>query len=474
MKLIARDSEVAQLASYAASNQSEFIALYGRRRVGKTFLIRKHFQDRFAFFVTGVIDGRKEEQMQAFCQALNTFGFSGKRPKTWMEAFHQLAQLLERKAKVSRGRIVVFIDELPCFDTQNSGFVRALGHFWNTMGVAMSRLLLIVCGSATSWMIQKVVNNHGGLHNRITHTMHLKPFTLHQTEQFVKAQRCRWDRMSILQAYMALGGIPYYLSKLDFEQGVPDNIDRLFFAEDAELQGEYHRLFQSLYRNPEGYMEIVKLLTRSKKGLTRKQISETLSLANNGHLSRMLDDLVHCDFVRVFANGLKRNQHIYQLIDFFVLFHHQFVERHKTDPHYWRNHLGTPLLNSWYGLAFERVCLCHVRQIIQALRLDAMHTEYYSWRSADSDPGAQIDLIIDRADGIITICEIKYSRTEYSITRDEYHHILNRIECYSRESKCRKGIQTIIITTVGLKAHGFAEISPKFVTLNDLFRPLNN
>ena len=171
MKLIARDSEVAQLASYAASNQSEFIALYGRRRVGKTFLIRKHFQDRFAFFVTGVIDGRKEEQMQAFCQALNTFGFSGKRPKTWMEAFHQLAQLLERKAKVSRGRIVVFSDELPCFDTQNSGFVRALGHFWNTMGVAMSRLLLIVCGSATSWMIQKVVNNHGGLHNRITHTI---------------------------------------------------------------------------------------------------------------------------------------------------------------------------------------------------------------------------------------------------------------------------------------------------------------
>lgn len=476
MKLIARDKEIAQLTRYADSGHSEFIALYGRRRVGKTFLIRKHFRDKFAFFVTGIIDGSRTEQMTVFRDALSQYGYRGPAATTWLEAFSCLSQLLldkHRKAKAD-DRLVVFIDELPCFDTQNSGFVRALGHFWNTTGVAIDRLLLIVCGSATSWMINKVVNNHGGLHNRITHTMHLKPFTLHQAEQYVRAQRCNWDRMSILQTYMALGGIPYYLGKLDFEQSATENIDLLFFGDNDEMRHEYQRLFQSLYRKPNLYMDTVRLLANNKTGLTRKQIAEYLNIANNGHLTQMLEDLVHCDFIRTYANGLKHNQMIYQLVDFFTLFYNQFLTRRSNDRHYWRNHLGNSKQNTWYGLTFEKVCLCHVPQIIQALRLDAIHAEYYSWRSNESTPGAQIDLIIDRADGIVTICEIKYGKTEYSLPRKEYDKIQNRIECFVRETHCRKGIQTVIITTMGLKPHGYADVASKSITLDDLFCELNN
>lgn len=474
MKLIARDAEVALLTQYAQSGQSEFIALYGRRRVGKTFLIRKHFDDKFAFFVTGIIDGSKGEQMTVFHQALVQYGYHGPMASTWLGAFAQLSELLKQKSRSLSKRLVVFIDELPCFDTQNSGFVRALGHFWNTTGVAIDKLLLIVCGSATSWMINKIVNNHGGLHNRITHTMHLKPFNLCQTEQFLRSQQCKWDRMSILQAYMALGGIPFYLSKMNAGQSLPDNIDRLFFGDDAEMRREYIRLFQSLYRKPDAYMNILKKLSQNKSGLTRKQIAESLNISNNGHLTQMLDDLVHCDFVRAYNNGQKRNQMIYQLVDFFTLFYNQFLTRRITDQHYWRNHLGTVAQNTWYGLTFERVCLCHVQQIIQALRLDAIHVEYYSWRSRESTPGAQIDLIIDRADGIVTICEIKYSKTEYAMPRKEYDKILNRIESFVRETHCRKGIQAVIITTHGLKPQGYAELASNSVNLNHLFESLNN
>ncbi len=474
MKLIARDREIENLTQYYNSNQSEFVALYGRRRVGKTFLIRNYFNDQFAFFVTGIIEGNKKEQMTVFHQALTQYGYTGDAANNWLEAFAQLAQLLKQKKRTTKKRLVVFIDELPCFDTKNSGFVRALGHFWNTTGVAMDRLMLIVCGSATSWMINKVVNNHGGLHNRITHTMHLKPFTLFQTEQYVRAKRSTWDRMSILQMYMALGGIPFYLSKIDFDQSATDNIDRLLFAENGDFRNEYHRLFQSLYRHPEVYMDVIRLLSDNKKGLTRKQIADTLSIPNNGHLSQVLSDLAHCDFIRAYGNGKKLNQMIYQVIDFYTLFYNQFLAKRITDQHYWRNHLGTPKQNTWYGFTFERVCQCHINQIIRALHLDSIHVEYYSWRSRESTPGAQIDLIIDRADGIITMCEIKYSKTQYTLTKAEYDKILNRIECFMRETHSRKGIQTVIVTTQGLKPHGYAEIASKSICLDDLFEHSNN
>lgn len=471
-KIIGRDREFELLSKYMKSCKNEFVALYGRRRVGKTFLVRNFFNDKFDFYVSGVIDGTKEEQFAAFNNALAAYGYRGKPLSNWIDAFAALGGLLKRKMKGKKRRCVVFIDELPCFDTRNSRFVKAFGYFWNSQASWLDNVFLIVCGSATSWMIKNIVDNRGGLHNRITHQIHLKPFDLNQTELYFKIHRAKWDRLSILQIYMALGGIPYYLSLLDFSESAAANIDRLFFADNAELHKEYKRLFQSLYSNPDHYIEIINQLSKSKKGLTRKEIAKNVGTADNGHLGETLDNLVNCDFVRTYYNGTKRNQCIYQLMDFYLLFYHQFCLRGTTDTRFWQNGIGTPQQNTWYGLAFERVCMWHVHQLLQALHLDTIHTEYYSWRSSVSDPKTQIDIAIDRSDGIVTLCEAKYSKTAFTLTKAEYERILYREEAFKTETKCRKGVQNILVTTNSVNRNTYSDIFLKIITLDDIFEPL--
>ena len=212
--IVGRKKELAQINQYYNSGKAEFVALYGRRRVGKTFLIRQHFKNQFAFDMTGVMEGSKSEQMTAFHTALKTYGYTGKKNQNWIDAFFALRQLLEAKIEAGK-RCVIFIDELPCLDTPKAGFVNALGHFWNNWANWQSEIMLIVCGSATSWMVRNVIDNHGGLHDRITHEMHLHPFTLSETEEFFATNGFAWNRLSIIQAYMAIGGVPYYMSLFD-------------------------------------------------------------------------------------------------------------------------------------------------------------------------------------------------------------------------------------------------------------------
>lgn len=469
-KLVGRDKEVEKLREYYDSEKSEFVALYGRRRVGKTFLVRKFFKDKFDFYVSGIIDGAPDLQMDVFFLALQKYGFEGEKPKTWIEAFSRLADLLEKKNNRRKKRLVVFIDELPCFDTPRSGFLQALDYFWNSRASWMENIYFIVCGSATSWMMSNIINNRAGLHKRATHTIHLRPFTLGQTETYLKSRKFRWSKISILQIYMVLGGIPYYLGLLDPKKNVPDNIDSLFFSEDPELENEFPRLFNSLFKNAADYMEIIKLLAGSRDGFTRNEIAAKLKLADNGHLSTILENLEHYDFIRKYNNGKLKKNGIYQLIDFFSLFHFKFGLSKITDVHYWSNALGTPEQNTWYGLTFERVCLCHVNQIIEGLGLDRIRHEYYAWRSQHISPAVQIDLVIDRADGIATICEMKYSKSEYTVNEKEFEKIMRRMEVFERETKHKGGVQASIVTTFGLHENMYSEISPIPITMKDLFK----
>ena len=454
---------------YFESGRSEFVALYGRRRVGKTFLVRSFFKDKFDFYATGVIDGSRETEMEAFHNALVRYGYKGERAKTWIQVFTQLADLLERKNRNRTRRLTVFLDELPCFDTPRSGFLPALDLFWNSRASWMDNIYFVVCGSATSWMMRNIVNNKAGLHKRTTHTMHLRPFTLGQTEEYLKSRKFRWPRIAVLQAYMVLGGVPYYLSLLDPKLNVPDNIDALFFSAEPELENEYQRLFNSLFKNAEGYMEIIRLLSSHRDGYTRAEIARELKIADNGHLCEMMDDLEHCDFVRRYNNGTLQKNGIYQLIDFFSLFHYKFGTNRVTDEHFWRNALGTPEQNNWYGLTFERVCLWHVRQIVRGLRLDAIRHDYYAWRSQNSKPAVQIDLVIDRADGMATICEMKYSKDDYTLTEGEYKKIVHRMETFQKETGYKGGVQASIVTTFSLQNNMYSEISPIPITMNELF-----
>ncbi|MCQ2229569.1 MAG: ATP-binding protein [Bacteroidales bacterium] len=472
-QLIGRGSEINHLQKYYNSEKAEFVALYGRRRVGKTFLIRHLYGEMFAFHVTGVMNGDRNTEMAAFHQALKQYGYSGLKPKTWMDAFFALQQLLE--SRIQKGqRCIVFIDELPCFDTPKAGFVGALGNFWNNWANWVSEVMLIVCGSATSWMVSNIIDNHGGLHNRITHEMHLHPFTLHETELYFASRRSPWTRQIILQAYMAVGGVPYYLGLFDNDESLAEGLDRLFFHSGGELAKEYERLYSSLFARPDAYLRIISLLARNKSGLTRQEIADNLSIESNGHLSEILQNLVYCDiirFLKVKTGKVKATEGIYQLIDFYTIFYHHFIAQSGNDEHYWSTHIGRPELNSWLGLSYERICMAHVPQILKKLKIDGISTTCYSWRKRGSEngKGAQIDLLIERADQMINLCEIKYTSGLYAIDTEEEMKIMNRVESFRKETKTKCGIFVTLITTNGLASGMHSACVHAQVVMDDLF-----
>ena len=449
---IGREAEIRTLRNICDSGKAEFVAVYGRRRVGKTYLIQQFFSSGFAFSATGIIDGNRDEELFAFTSALVTAGYIGPKPVTWLEAFEALKTTLD--GQKHHGRRVIYIDELPCFDTPKSGFVRALGHFWNTWASQRQDVILIVCGSATSWMIDNIVNDHGGLHDRTTHTIYLRQFTLRETEAYLKANGISWARSAIVETYMMLGGVPYYLSLLSRQESLAQNIDRIYFRKNSELAQEYRRLYASLFKKPEPYVKIVETLGRNKQGLSRGELAKAMKVSSSGTLSKQLENLEYCDIIRRYVtkvNGkAKTNDAYFQLTDLFTLFHLTFTKKLFTED-YWQQHLNTPVINSWQGLAFEHVCMAHISQIRHALSLDRIAVEYYSWRSKDSEQGAQIDLLIERADRVINLCEIKYSDNEYQLTKSEDIKIRNRKGDFIAETGVNLSVYTTLITTYGLR-----------------------
>ena len=471
MEIIGRKEEIRQLQAYCESGRPEFIAVYGRRRIGKTFLIDEFFHYQYSFSVSGVLDGSPTEQITAFTQALRKIGYQDDMPQSWMNAFFILSELLETRLSENQ-RCTIFIDELPCFDTPRSGFIQAFSHFWNTWGQKHPQVLLIVCGSATTWMIKNIIDSHGGLHNRITHEIHLRPFTLNETESMLQSMQIHWDRLSILQIYMIMGGIPYYLSLLQKGESIVQAIDRLYFSTHATLQSEYKRLFASLFREPEPYLEIMRILSTSRKGITREEMIKALGKKDNGHLSEYLQNLIKCDFIRYYfvkTKKVRKTNGLYQLTDFFTIFHNTFLTRPINDEHYWSHNLQTPLMNTWLGLAFERVCMAHIPQIKRCLGIDRIGTEYYSWRSKTSENGSQIDLLIERADRIINLCEIKYSATPYSIDKSEEMKLRIRQSDFAEETGTQYAIFPTMITTYGIRKNAYSGYIQAEVTLDDLF-----
>ena len=470
--IIGREQEIKKLSAAVDRVRPEFIALYGRRRVGKTFLINQMFRNQFAFKMTGVIEGTLKDQFTAFVDAMNDYGFDvPEQPKDWMQAFIMLKNAL--KKKVNNGeQCIVFIDELPAMDAEGSNVAGAVGYFWNSWASQYDNFVFIICGSATSWMITNVIDSKGGLHDRITVEMPIHPFTLKETEQYLEYQHFLWNRQMVLQAYMIFGGIPYYLSLLDKEESLVQNVDRLFFSQDIQMRREFRRLFNTLYKNPEKYIDIIKALNKSRKGLTREEIASELKCSNNGHLGKQLEDLVCCDLIRkniVREKEIKRKDAIYQLCDFFSLFYLTFIERAEVEQQYWSHHINTPEVNSWMGLTYERICMAHIQQIKHSLHLDTISTLSYSWRSKTSTPAAQIDIIIERADKIINICEVKYCQGEYNLDKDEYERINKRKNAFIQETGLRHTPWLTMITTEGVARGKYSEMIQTQVTLDDLF-----
>ena len=468
--MIGRQKEIEILRKAYNSEQSEFVVLYGRRRVGKTFLVSEVFHGKFAFQHAGMENASRAEQLASFREAIKKYGCRDcPRFANWIEAFSELENLLESSGAAKK---VVFLDELPWYDTRKSGFLSAFESFWNGWASIRRDILLVICGSATTWIINEVFRSRGGLHNRVTRRLPIAPFTLRECEEYAAYKHLGFNREQIVECYMALGGVAYYWSLVQEGESAAQNFDRLFFGSEDELRCEYDRLFSSLFKNPGKHRRIIEMLDGRKDGLTREEIVAGCPEGTGGEITKCLAELCECGFLRRYnLPGKIKKGAVYQLIDCFTLFYFEFLKnRRGTDPHFWSLSYSTPRLNSWRGRAFERVCLWHIPQIKAAIGISGVLTDEYCWRGNDENNGrVQIDLILDRADRMADICEIKFSDGEYSLEAEEYRKIRNRMEVYRRASHTSKGLRLVMISAGGLKNNSYRGNVQSLVTLDDLF-----
>lgn len=479
--IIGRTEEIKRLKGYVSSDRSEFIAIYGRRRVGKTFLIKELFEQSFAFRMTGKENARLGEQLTNFSYAMYDHFNEDSVPKNWTEAFRMLSKAIEKQAT---GAKIIFIDELPWLDTPRSGFVNALEYFWNNWAYYRSDIKLIVCGSATSWMLNKLINARGGLHNRVTHKMLISPFCLKETELYFKHNGFNYERPEIIDCYMAVGGVAYYISLFESDKSVAQNINKLCFTKGGEMTDEFDRLYKSLFRKADNHLAIINTLSLVGKGMTRQDLIEKAGLTNNGNLTTLLNELEMCEFIRSYIPfGKEKKDTLYQLIDQFSLFHLRFIKgKRDFSRDYWLHMIGSGEYNAWCGYAFETLCLHHIGQIVNGLGVSGIINTPCSWAyrptkaatqnsSIDEDlkKGAQIDLLIDRSDKTITVCEMKYSESDYEISKAYDKHTQDRLRTFRKVTKTAKTITTAYITPQGLCDNIYARKVTNRITSKHLF-----
>jgi uncharacterized protein len=452
-----RENEIEFFHSVMESNKSEFVAVYGRRRVGKTFLVRQFFEDKFTFHITGLANAGTGQQLSNFsdCYKKTTGKTKFDKPANWKAAFQLLMAVIE---KSKHKRKVIFIDELPWFDTVNGGFIPALEHFWNHWASARKDVVLIVCGSAASWMINKLINNKGGLHNRITYRLKIVPFTLYECEMFLKAKSSVLDRYQIIQLYMVLGGIPFYWEQVQKRLSAAQNIERICFSENGLLRTEFTNLFSSLFTNWDKHISIVQVLAKKAAGLTRDEIVRGAKIPNAGSTTRIMNELEESGFIKKYVPfGKKMRNSLYQLVDFYTLFYLRFLKDvQKDNKNNWLNSIDSPKHRAWSGYAFEQVCLCHAEQIKKALGIGGVKTYSSSWRSTAKDGGAQIDLVIDRNDRVINLCEMKFSVNPFVIDKKYAMELRNKIGIFRKETGTRKALFLTMVTTFGLKQNDYS------------------
>ena len=471
--IIGRNAEIELLNEILHDDKSHFVAVYGRRRIGKTYLIREVFNYRFTFQHSGLSEGSMNEQLFAFDSSLKDAGINiKKKSKNWLEAFDKLKETIRNS---NEKRKIVFIDELSWMDTPKSDLMVALENFWNGFASARKDIVLIVCASATSWMLSKVVHNKGGLYNRLTQQIHLQAFCLRECEEYIQSEGLALNREQILQYYMIFGGVPYYWGFIKKGLSLAQNIDNTLFAKNAPLRDEFKYMYASVFKNPETYIKIIETLGTKKVGLTREELIKLTGLSNSGDLTGKLEELESCGFIRkYYAVGMKKKNAVYQLIDCFTLFHFKFLQDEPTDEHFWTNQINTPAVNTWMGLAFERVCMQHVAQIKNKLGISGVLTEINSWYcKADPDRGvfgSQIDMLITRKDQVINLCEMKYSGSEYTITEKVDKSIRNKINDLRVLTSTKFAIYPTLITTYGLVNNSYSDSIQSVITLDDLFR----
>ena len=472
MNIIGREREKDIIAKCLESKKPEFLVVYGRRRVGKTYLIREYFNEKFSFYTTGIPNQKTRSQLKAFNESLSNYGDdTGRVPKDWFEAFRRLRKILESK-EVYRdaisGKRVVFIDEVPWMDTARSDFKSAFDFFWNSWGSAQEDLLLIVCGSATSWIILNILNDKGGFHNRVTKQMRINPFNLNECKQFYIDNGINFSRDQIIESYMIFGGIPYYLNLLDSRLSLTQNVDNLIFDERGDLHYEYDHLFGSLFKRPDNHIKIIETIASQKRGLQRTDLVSQSGVPDGDGLTKAIRELEQCGFIRQYKNiANAQNGCFYQLIDPFVLFCLYFRNGKIKS---WQSFIKSPDYYAWRGNAFETVCLEHIPQIKLALGISGIESSEYSWKSKKKKGGAQIDLLIDRRDDVINLCEMKCTDKPYEVKADYRENLINKITVFTEEVNPKKSVHVTLVTSNGYKRNEYSDVIQNVVEPDDLFK----
>lgn len=475
--MIGRQAEIRALQERYEGTEAEFIAVYGRRRVGKTYLIDETFKGKITFRHAGLSPAEfrgsdlMTAQLDHFYQSLKLNGASpDHRPKDWLEAFFMLSMWLQ--SKDGEGRQLIFLDELPWMDTPRSGFLTGLEAFWNGWACYRHNVMLIVCGSASSWILDRLINNHGGLYGRVTYQIKLNPFSLKECEEFLLSKNIHYSRYDIVQSYMLLGGIPYYLGYLKRDLSLTQNIDELFFSRQAVFRDEYDRLFSSVFRNASAMKGIVETLYTRNAGYTRKEICEKMGVSSGGVLTKELSALIASDFIIKYVPfGISKREEHYKLTDPFCLFYlHYARQRSGLDEHFWADSQNTQSVVSWRGFAFENVCFNHVPQIKQALGISGVHSAQSAWSRREDDPeGTQIDLLINRDDHVINACEIKFYSEEFTVDKAYYMKLMHRQNLLRKHIPRKSSVYQTLITTYGLVHNEYWSVFTHVVTLDDLF-----
>jgi len=461
-KLIGRKEEQSILKEALHSDESEMIAITGRRRVGKTFLVRSFYKTKIDLEFTGVQNAPRREQLDSFHFVLKQIANKQQdliSPKNWLEAFHQLITVLENEKK-KKEKLILFFDELPWLATKKSGFLRAFGFFWNNWA-SKNNIVVVICGSATSWMIEKIVKDRGSLHNRITRRINLQPFTLSETKAFFKSQKIRLNHYHIILIYMMMGGIPHYLKEIKAGKSAIQNINDICFSNEGLLTDEFVNLYPALFERSDNHIAIIKALSTKLKGLTRTAIIDIAKLPNGGGMTKVLNELIYSGFVTAYYPfGKKRKDMLYRLTDEYSLFYLKFIEKNKRNiKDTWQTLSQTATFKSWSGYAFESVCLKHISAIKKALKISGIYAEPSSFLSQGNDvvSGTQIDLLIDRNDQIINLCEIKFYNTTFIITKSYADQLRNKIAIFNDVSKTKKQIFLTMITTFGVSKNKYSQ-----------------
>jgi uncharacterized protein len=474
MQIIGRANEIAELQSIYSSNKSELVAILGRRRVGKTYLVRNYFANQISFEFVGILDGTLQEHMERFAKSLGKYFYNNQTtqvPKNWFEAFDKL-ELAILKSR-SKKKKVIFLDELPWMGASHISFKKAFSLFWNTFASTRADVVVIFSGSSNAWIHNKIFKDRGGLFQRVTRRIHLAPFTLAETAQFLKNKNITLNNYAVLDAYMMLGGIPFYLELIKPNESVTQAIDRLFFKANAELKTEFTELFKSLFNDIPIYKQIVELLAKHTEGLYRNELLKKLKTKSGGQVTSVLEELDYCGFISTtVAFGNKNKDKKFKLTDAYTMFYLKFV-KDNTEKNKWAQITTTQKCISWSGIAFETACKAHIPQIKEALKITGILSTEGAWhhKGTAEMKGAQIDLLIDRADKVISLCEIKYYNNSITLTKEMANNIRNKIASFSFHTGTKKSLMPIIISPYGITENinsiGFIQ---KSIDIQDLFK----